>query len=149
MLIIIFFLFTISAIRTKKRIDSLHNYQFDNWILKISLSHDIDEFNFLSKKNYQKLDNFYLNTFFVGNLVNSLAEIASEDHAEFYWSILIKRTAVFYWALRYRNICLRMASILGHEGMTSCMYLVRADFSSFNPRYISHSEQRSKNHPNL
>lgn len=31
----------------KKRID---NYQFDNWILKISLFHDIDEFDFLLKK---------------------------------------------------------------------------------------------------
>lgn len=97
-IIIFFFIHNIGncAIRTKKRIDSLHNYQFDNWILKISLFHDIDEFDFLfKKKNYQKLDIFYLNTFFVGNLINSLAEIASEDHAEFYRSILIKRTVVF------------------------------------------------------
>lgn len=47
------------------------------------------------KKKLSKLDIFYLNTFFVGNLINSLDEIASEDHAEFYRSILIKRTVVF------------------------------------------------------
>lgn len=46
------------------------------------------------KKNYQKLEIFYT-LLFVGNLINSLAEIAAEDHAEFYRSILIKRTAVF------------------------------------------------------
>lgn len=48
-IIIFFFVHDIDkcAVRTKKRID---NYQFDNWILKISLFHDIDEFDFLFKK---------------------------------------------------------------------------------------------------